>query len=101
MSRSQINRWLSVGLGQESAILVGTVLRIADTLGLDGAVALRAAGNLPPDDLTQEIEIIRGSRLPPGVQDAMMRRLMVRREDERLRRVADLVAMLEDRGRAG
>lgn len=96
VSRSSINRWLTKGAGPERSIQISTVFRIADALGGDRLEALLAAGGLPPDELTEEIALIMASDRSIEVKRAMIHRLRMRRDQERIRRRADLRRMLDN-----
>jgi len=90
ISRSTIFRWIAEGA---EAVTVASVIAIADALGDTRANAIRAAANLPVDR-DPEVDLILNSDLSEEVKVRMIDRLMIRREEERQRRLADLEWML-------
>lgn len=70
-------------------ITIRSVYLVADALGDDREMALRAAGNLPPEQ-DGEIELILSSGRSEVEKVEMIDRLLQRREQERLRRLEDL-----------
>lgn len=93
LHRATISEWLNKGVG---AITIQSVYLIADALEDDRTIALRAAGNLPPER-DAEVDLILASDRTEREKAAMIDRLMLRREEERQRRIDDLRWMLDSR----
>jgi len=68
---------------------------VADALGDERANALKAAGNLPPER-DAEVDLILASNRTDAQKAALIERLMLRREEERQRRLKDLEFVLEE-----
>lgn len=92
LHRATISEWINRGAG---AITIQSVYLIADALGEDRADALKAAGNLPAER-DQEVDLILASNRSDAQKAALIERLMLRREEERQRRLKDLEFVLEE-----
>jgi transcriptional regulator with XRE-family HTH domain len=94
LHRATISEWLNRGAG---AITIQSVYLVADALGEDRADALRAAGNLPIER-DVEVDLILASDRSDARKAAMIERLMLRREEERQRRLDDIRFALDANG---
>ena len=92
LSRSTVFRWLAEGA---EGITIQSVYLVADALGDERANALKAAGNLPPER-DAEVDLILASNRTDAQKAALIERLMLRREEERQRRLKDLEFVLEE-----
>jgi len=92
IARSRIFSWIAEGA---ESITIRSVYAIADALGEDRADALKAAGNLPPER-DAEVDLILASNRTDAQKAALIERLMLRREEERQRRLKDLEFVLEE-----
>jgi len=94
LHRSSIFNWIRDGA---EAITIQSVYMIADALGDERANALKAAGNLPAER-DAEVDLILASNRTDAQKAALIERLMLRREEERQRRLQDLEFVLEESG---
>lgn len=98
IARSTLYVWMTEGAG---AITIESVFRIADALRGDRGEALRAAANLEVER-DPEVDLILSSDRSDRIKQLMIERLMLRREEERQRRIEDLrFALGEAEDRAG
>lgn len=97
LNRTTVSLWLNRGAG---AITIQSVYLVADALGADRTEALKAAGNLPPER-DPEVDLILNSDRSEREKAQMIERLMQRREEEKVRRLADLQWMLGEQVEVG
>lgn len=98
IARSSLYKWMSEGAG---FITIDSVFRVADTLGVDRGEALRAASGLSTLERDEAVERILASDRPDPVKEAMIERVMRRREEDQRRQMEDLEFLLHGEDRAG
>jgi transcriptional regulator with XRE-family HTH domain len=94
VNRSTVFRWLSDG---GESVTIRSIRSVAQAVGDDLEVALRAAADLPAAEPTvdEELELIRQARVPGARKVEMVRRLLERREREHRQRIEDLRWMID------
>jgi transcriptional regulator with XRE-family HTH domain len=94
--RSTVFRWKK---GESAQISVASVKAVAQALGDDPAVALRAASELLADadtaDRDEEMELIMSADVSAKAKQRMVDLLLRRRDEDRQRRLADLQVIID------